>query len=32
MGEVQPYKEDEGVWDITLDRYKKLDLPESETA
>tara|TARA_R100000995_G_scaffold75614_1_gene45001 strand:+ start:231 stop:2783 length:2553 start_codon:yes stop_codon:yes gene_type:complete len=25
-------KEDEGVWDITLDRYKKLDLPESETA
>ena len=25
-------KEDEGVWDITLDRYNKLDLPESESA
>jgi len=25
-------KEDAGVWDITLDRYNKLDLPESETA
>ena len=25
-------KEDEGVWDITLDRYNKLDLPEDKSA
>ena len=25
-------KEDEGVWDITLDRYNKLDLPENKSA
>ena len=24
--------EDKGIWDITEDRYKKLDLPDGESA